>query len=99
MLPGDEKADTPPVDEVKVTESTKETGAGDKADAKAAEHVAPSGLKSTTAGQGTAEPAPIKTDIPKPDAPDPTEDRPDRAEREGGAKDTAAATEPEEKDA
>lgn len=36
ILPGDEKADTPPVDEPKTTESTKQTGAGDKADDKAA---------------------------------------------------------------
>ena len=36
ILPGDEKADTPPVDEPKTTESTKQIGAGDKADDKAA---------------------------------------------------------------
>ena len=99
VLPGDEKADMPPVEETKVTESTKDTGAGDKADKKAAEHVAPAGLKSTVAGQGTAEPAPIESDTPKPDAPEPTEDRPSRPAREGGAKDTGPATAPEEKDA
>ncbi|MXO90353.1 NADH-quinone oxidoreductase subunit C [Pontixanthobacter aquaemixtae] len=36
VLPGDEKADTPPVDEPKTTESPKQTGAGKKADKKAA---------------------------------------------------------------
>lgn len=37
VLPGDEKADVPPVDKPKVTEKPADTGAGKKADAKAAE--------------------------------------------------------------
>jgi NADH-quinone oxidoreductase subunit C len=37
VLPGDEKADTPDVDKPKTTESEKQTGAGAKADDKAAE--------------------------------------------------------------
>ena len=39
VLPGDEKADTPPVDEPKTTEKTSQTGAGDKTDDKAADKV------------------------------------------------------------
>ncbi len=39
VLPGDEKADMPPVDDPKVTETPADTGAGAKADAKAADKV------------------------------------------------------------
>ena len=39
VLPGDEKGDTPPIDDPKVTEKPADTGAGAKADAKAAEKV------------------------------------------------------------
>ena len=85
VLPGDEKADVPPVDEPKTTESPKQTGAGPKADEEAAEKV--------SAGP----PAEVDTDEDI-DAPEPTEDREDRAERKGGAKDTAASTEPVDKE-
>ncbi|WFL77152.1 NADH-quinone oxidoreductase subunit C [Altererythrobacter arenosus] len=85
VLPGDEKAATPPVDEPKTTESPAQTGAGAKTDAKAAEKVS------------AEAPAEEETDV-EADAPEPTEDRPDRPEREGGAKDTSAATEPENKE-
>lgn len=84
VLPGDEKADMPPVDEPKVTESTDDTGAGEETDKEAAKKVS------------AAAPAEEDTDIES-EAPDATEDRPDRAEREGDASDTAASTEPEKK--
>ena len=83
VLPGDEKAATPPVNEPKTTESPKQTGAGAKTDEKAEEKV--------SAGAPAEEDTAIDND-----APEPTEDRPDRPEREGGAKDTPAATEPED---
>ena len=85
VLPGDEKADMPPVDEPKVTEKPSDTGAGTKTDAKASEKV--------SAGA----PAEDDTDIDR-DAPEPTEDQPDRAPSKGGVQDTKAATEPEEKE-
>ena len=93
VLPGDEKAEVPPVDEVKTTDSTKDTGAGKKTDEKAAEHVAPAKLRSGIAGQGDGEPAPVDSDIDEPGAPDPTEDRLDQPARENTAKDTGGATE------
>ena len=77
VLPGDEKADMPPVDEPKVTEKTSDTGAGKAANIEAAK---PS--------DDDAVPTPA------PDAPEPTEDRPDREPRKGKGKDTSAATEP-----
>jgi len=81
VLPGDEKAATPPVAEPKTTEKPSDTGAGAKADAKAAEKVA--------AG------APVEKDTAIDEhAPEPTEDRPKRAPRQGKAKDTKAATKP-----
>ena len=86
VLPGDEKADMPPVDEPKVTETPADTGAGAKTDAKAAERVS------------AAAPA-EKDGGPDASAPEPTEDRPARPKREGKAKDTAEATEPEEGEA
>jgi NADH-quinone oxidoreductase subunit C len=80
VLPGDEKAEVPPVKDVKTTESTKQTGAGPKADAKAAEAV--------SAGSPAEEP----TDRDRTPPPEPTEDRADRPAREGKTTDTAAAT-------
>ncbi|WP_128892716.1 NADH-quinone oxidoreductase subunit C [Erythrobacter sp. HKB08] len=85
VLPGDEKADTPPVDEPKTTEKPSDTGAGAKADAKAAEKVSADA------------PAEKDTDVAE-DAPEPTEDRADRAERKGKTKDTPAATEVDKED-
>jgi len=85
VLPGDEKADTPPVDDPKTTESPKQTGAGAKADAKAAEKVSADAPAGKDGGEAT-------------DAPEPTEDRHARAKREGKATDTAEATEPRKKD-
>ncbi len=84
VLPGDEKADMPPVNEVKVTDNTSETGAGLKTDLKAAERVSAAAPAEKDGGP----------DAPPPNA---TEDRPNRAERQGDAKDTAEATEPERK--
>ncbi|MBY8335812.1 NADH-quinone oxidoreductase subunit C [Alteriqipengyuania sp. NZ-12B] len=86
VLPGDEKAHTPPVDEAKTTDSPKDTGAGAKTDAKADEKVSADA------------PAEEKTGEDRTPAPEPTEDRPDRPERKGDAKDTSAATEPKDKD-
>ncbi|MXO61789.1 NADH-quinone oxidoreductase subunit C [Qipengyuania oceanensis] len=83
VLPGDEKADTPPVDEPKTTESPAQTGAGAKTDAKAEEKV--------SAGAPAEEDSNVESE-----APDPTEDRPDRKEREGKTTDTKAATEVDE---
>ena len=80
VLPGDEKADTPPIDDPKTTEKPSQTGAGAKTDKEAAEKV--------SAGA----PAEEDTDTDS-DAPEPTEDRANRPEREGGAKDTGSATE------
>ena len=82
VLPGDEKAHTPPVDEAKTTDSPKDTGAGAKADDKVSADA----------------PAEEKTVEDRTPAPEPTEDRPGRAERKGDAKDTSAATEPKDKD-
>jgi NADH-quinone oxidoreductase subunit C len=84
QLPGDEKADMPPVDEPKVTEDEGDTGAGEATDDKAAEKV--------SAGS----PAEESTDEDRTDAPEPTEDREDRVEREGKTRDTKASTEPDE---
>ena len=84
VLPGDEKADTPPVDDPKVTEKPSDTGAGAKADKEAAEKV--------SAG------APVEEDTGKdaPPPPEPTEDREDRPARDGKTTDTAEATEPKD---
>ena len=81
VLPGDEKADTPPVDEPKVTAKPADTGAGKAADDKAAKTVSAD--------------APAEKDGGKdPAAPKPTEDRAARPKREGKTSDTAAATQP-----
>jgi NADH-quinone oxidoreductase subunit C len=97
QLPGDEKAaahpSPSPAREAKVTDSPKETGAGEKADAKAAEKVAPSATTSSTvAGLGQSEPSVKNTNIPGPGSPEPTGTRPDRpAEGGASAKDGAGA--------
>jgi NADH-quinone oxidoreductase subunit C len=89
VLPGDEKAEgdagspgAPPVDEPKTTESPKQTGAGAKADKKAAEK------------QSAGAPAEDDSNTEDAGAPDPTEDRPDEPARKGKSADTASATEP-----
>ncbi|NCP22647.1 MAG: NADH-quinone oxidoreductase subunit C [Erythrobacter sp.] len=82
VLPGDEKAGTPPVDDPKVTEKPSDTGAGAKADKEAAEKVSEGAPTTEESG----------TDAPPP--PEPTEDREDRPAREGKTTDTAEATEP-----
>ncbi len=87
-LPGDEKADNdgpPPVDEPKTTESTEDTGAGEKANEEAAE-------KSGANPPDMVESAADEDDT----APEPTENRPDRAAAKGKVSDTKPATEPEE---
>ncbi|MFK4004274.1 NADH-quinone oxidoreductase subunit C [Qipengyuania sp. NPDC077563] len=81
VLPGDEKADKPPVDEPKTTEKPSETGAGKKADDKAADKVSAGAPAEEDGG----------TDAPPPE---PTEDQPDRKARKGKATDTAKATQP-----
>ena len=86
VLPGDEKADVPPVDDPKTTESPKDTGAGKATDKKAAEHV--------SAGA----PAEEDSGVDEPDAPEPTEDQPDREPSEGDVHDTKGATEPKKED-
>lgn len=85
VLPGDEKAHTPPVDEPKTTDSPKKTGAGPKADEKAD--------KKVSAGS----PAEEKSGQDRTPAPEPTEDRKSRPKRKGDTKDTAAATQPKSK--
>ena len=96
----DDKADTkepatrgaPTADVPKTTDSPAETGAGEKADAKAAEHVARGSAGGSVAGQGEGEPVPEETDIDEPGAPEPTEDRPKRKPRRKAGRDTGAAT-------
>ncbi|NNC52741.1 MAG: NADH-quinone oxidoreductase subunit C [Erythrobacter sp.] len=85
VLPGDEKADMPPIDDPKVTEKPSDTGAGAKTDKHAAEKVS------------KAAPAEKDADVDAP-APEPTEDQPNRAKRKGKTTDTAKATEPEKGD-
>jgi NADH-quinone oxidoreductase subunit C len=98
VLPGDEKAAehpaTPPVDVPQTTEKKSDTGAGEKTDTKAAEHVARGSAGGTVSGQGQGEPVPEATAVPAPGAPEPTEDRPGKAPRKGKSTDTAAATQP-----
>ncbi|WP_370188076.1 NADH-quinone oxidoreductase subunit C [Qipengyuania sp.] len=81
VLPGDEKAATPPVADVKTTEKPADTGAGKKADEKAADTVSKGAPAEEDGGKDAA-------------APEPTEDRPARAKRQGKTSDTAEATEP-----
>ncbi len=85
VLPGDEKAATSPVAEAKTTDSPKDTGAGEKTDQKAAEHVSSGG------------PTEEESAVEEPGAPEPTEDRADRPAREGATTETGAATEPADK--
>ena len=82
VLPGDEKAHTPPVDDPKTTERPSDTGAGAKTDKEAAETVSKGAPAEEDAG---------KDRTPAPKA---TEDRKARPARKGAAKDTAKATEP-----
>lgn len=84
VLPGDEKAATPPVADPKTTEKPSETGAGAKADEEAADKVS------------AAAPAEGESELEE-SAPEPTEDREDRAKREGKTRETKSATEPKEK--
>jgi NADH-quinone oxidoreductase subunit C len=86
VLPGDEKAATPPVDDPKTTEKPSDTGAGAKADAKAAEKVSADAPAEKEGGKAA-------------DAPEPTEDQPARAKRKGKTSGTAQATEVDGKDA
>ncbi len=76
VLPGDEKAGTPPVAEAKVTESPKQTGAGAPAEAKSHEKVAPTAVKAA--------------DKAEPGAPDTTAKRDDRP-ADGAASDKAGS--------
>ena len=84
VLPGDEKAATPPVSDPKTTEKPSDTGAGKATDKKAAEKVSAGAPAEDDGGR----------DAP---APEPTEDQPARPAREGQTSDTAKATEPEKK--
>jgi NADH-quinone oxidoreductase subunit C len=75
---GDPKAETP-----KTTDKPADTGAGAPADAAAKPGVAASATAGgTVAGQGQGEPVPKTTGTAEPQAPEPTEDRPDRAPRD-----------------
>ena len=84
VLPGDEKADTSPVDEPKTTEKPSDTGAGAKTDKQASEKI----TAGAPAEKDGGEEAP---------APEPTEDQPARPKRKGKTSDTAEATEPKKK--
>src|SRR5690606_183544 len=91
VLPGDEKAHVPPVDEVKTTEKPSPTGAGAATDKRAAEHVAKGSSGGTVAGQGKGEPVPERAAVDEPGAPAPTEDRPARKARKTAGRDTKGA--------
>lgn len=99
VLPGDEKAAEhpapPPVEVAKTTDSTKETGASDGADSKAAEKVAPASKSGTIAGQGHGNPAPVTTAKKEPGAPEPTADRPNDAPTGGANADEGTGPAPE----
>ncbi|MGN3973151.1 NADH-quinone oxidoreductase subunit C [Tsuneonella sp. SYSU-LHT278] len=92
VLPGDEKAATPPVNEPQTTDKPADTGAGARTDAKAAEHVA-EGIGEN----GEGEPVPADTGTAEPGAPEPTERRPARKPRKATARDTKPATEPKKR--
>ena len=83
VLPGDEKAATPPVDDPKVTEKPSDTGAGAKTDEEAAEKVSAGSPAEKDSGEDRTPP------------PQPTEDRADRPDRKGKTTDTGDATEVE----
>ena len=97
VLPGDEKAAqapaTPPVKEVKTTESPAQTGSGAKTDAKAEKKVARASA-AKTANPGSGEPVPEPTAIDEPGAPEPTEDRPAKRARKTAGRDTKGAATP-----
>ncbi|KQM17399.1 NADH-quinone oxidoreductase subunit C [Novosphingobium sp. Leaf2] len=84
VLPGDEKAaqaaGTPPVAEPKVTEKSGDTGAGEKANAKVADTIAP---------------APADTGKQDAGAPDPTGTRPDRGPAGGARANEGTGSAPE----
>ncbi|MBX7481178.1 NADH-quinone oxidoreductase subunit C [Qipengyuania qiaonensis] len=84
VLPGDEKADTPPVDKPKTTEKPSDTGAGAKTDKQATGKVGAGAPDEKDGGKGAP-------------APEPTEDRPARAARKGKVGGSAKATEPKKK--
>ncbi|WP_435201063.1 NADH-quinone oxidoreductase subunit C [Qipengyuania sp. 902] len=86
VLPGDEKADTPPVDDPKVTEKPSDTGAGAKTDKHAADKVSAGAPAEKDGGEAI-------------DPPKPTEDRAARPKRKGKTTDTAKATETKKKKA
>ncbi|MGB3739611.1 MAG: NADH-quinone oxidoreductase subunit C, partial [Pontixanthobacter sp.] len=86
VLPGDEKADEPPIDDPKVTDSPKDTGAGPKADAKAALTVSAGSPAEKDGGRDRTPP------------PEPTEDRAGKPARKGETTDTKSATEPDPSD-
>ncbi|MGB7408292.1 MAG: NADH-quinone oxidoreductase subunit C [Pontixanthobacter sp.] len=82
VLPGDEKAEEPPIDDPKVTDSPAKTGAGPKTDAKAAKTVSAGSPAEKDSGDDRTPP------------PEPTEDRAGKRARAGETTDTKAATEP-----
>lgn len=83
VLPGDEKADAPNVDKPKVTEKVGDSGADQDTNEEAAEDT------------DAVPPDMIEIDVTNEEiAPDPTEDRPDRAPSKGDVQDTKAATQP-----
>ena len=84
VLPGDEKADMPPIDDPKVTEKPSDSGAGPKTDEKAANRVDAGDAAQTDSGEDRTPP------------PEPTEDRADRPARKGKTTDTPDATEPKD---
>ncbi len=84
ILPGDEKAEMPPVEETKTTGSPKQTGAGKKTDEHAAEKVSAGAPAEDEAGESAQ-------------APKPTEDQPARPKRKGKTTDTVEATQPRAK--
>lgn len=97
ILPGDEKARTSPVKEVKTTERPEQTGAGSVTNVKAAEKVAPSATAgATVAGQGQGEPVPETIPVDDPVGPEPTSSRPDRPKDESGTDGTRAKRTPED---
>lgn len=90
VLPGDEKVAqqpaAPPVSEPKTTEKPGDSGAGAKTDKAAAAQVSAPGPATQKSDEGSG-------------APEPTETRPSRKPRAGGATDTAPATKPAAKKA
>ena len=83
VLPGDEKAGTPPVDVPKTTEKKGVSGAGEPTNGKAAEKVSP------------PPPAVNDTGKPEPEAPKPTGSRPDDAPTGGASANEGTGPAPE----